>query len=76
MANFQTVYAILTLLISLMFIISFIVSLVFPRGQVSEETAKMINANGLFLTLGSISTMFFIFLGSIVVLVLRRKGAV
>jgi hypothetical protein len=73
MANFQTVYAWLTLFISLMFIASFIVQVTLPHDGSADAT---LTTNGMFLTFGSVATMFFTLLGSIAVLWLRRKGAV
>lgn len=73
MANFQTVYAWITLLISIMFITSFIIQVSLPTDGSADKT---LNANGMFLTFGSIAAMFITLIGSIVVLWMRKKGAV
>lgn len=74
MANFQTVYAWITLFISLMFITSFIIQVsLLPN----DSTRDTLNANGMFLSIGSVAAMFITLIGSIVVLWLRlKKGAV
>lgn len=70
MTKFQTVYAVLSLLIALMFITSFIVQVTLPRDGSADKTME---TNGLFLTFGSVATMFFTLIGSSVVLYLQSK---
>jgi hypothetical protein len=70
MANFQTVYAILSLLISLMLISSFIVQAAVPHDGSADEIMR---TNGAFYFYGSITAMFITLIGSITVLVLQRK---
>ena len=70
MANFQTVYAILSLLISLMLISSFIVQMSLPRDGSADPT---MTTNGMFYMYASFTSMFITLIGSITVLVLQRK---
>jgi len=67
MANFQTVYAWITLVISLTMITSF-----FTNFAIKNDP-EAFDANMKFLMVGSISFMFIILVGSIVNLVLRLK---
>ena len=67
MANFQTVYAWITLVISLTMITSFFTNFAIKNDPEASD------ANNKFLMAGSISFMFIILIGSIVNLVLRLK---
>ena len=70
MANFQTVYAWITLFVSLTLITSFIVEMATPQDKRS-------GVNGKFVMFGSIATLFITLIGSITVLAIRgKKGAV
>ena len=66
MANFETIYAWITLIVALTFITSFIVEIATPDDKRSS-------INGQFLMLGSIATLFLTLIGSITVLAIRGK---
>jgi len=73
MANFQTVYAFVSLTIALALITSFIVQAAVPHDGSAED---LMTTNGKFFQSGLVVISFVTFIGSIVVLVLRKKGAV
>jgi len=70
MANFQTVYAILSLMISLMLISSFIVQASVPHDGSADATLQ---TNGMFYMYASITAMCITLIGSITLLVLQRR---
>jgi hypothetical protein len=73
MANFQTVYAFVSLTIALALTTSFIVQAAVPHDGSAED---LMRTNGKFFQSGLVVILFVTFIGSIVVLVLRKKGAV
>jgi hypothetical protein len=70
MTKFQTVYAVLSLLIALMLISSFMVQITLPRDGSAEATMR---TNGEFYMYASMTAMFIILIGSSVVLYLQSK---